>query len=387
MKITSALILALMLLLAASSSGALLTQEKPQDTTALAGSVTALESNKPVDVTVTESEQFLKCFSIKVLATTKSLNIATAGATADIDLLVCVDEQPKTLDDLEEKAKFISSSARFNEVLTIDAKSEPKLRAGVYYIFAGSLQAEGEAELTFTLAAALDSKPTLKPAIPAARELVKPDALQRAIDASVRLDSEVSTGSATVISPTGLLLTCYHVIEKENDYLRKDIFVSFTLDPRRDPVQSHLAETVFANKELDLAVLRIVSDIDGNPVSKPSFAWVPLGDVTRLSLDEDLRCLGYPGIGGPRSIYGITVSRGIVSGFIERKGQTKFIKTDALISAGNSGGGAFNTKFELVGVPTEAMHADQTMESLGYLRPVSAIPETWMKLIREEMPK
>jgi S1-C subfamily serine protease len=104
-------------------------------------------------------------------------------------------------------------------------------------------------------------------------------------------------------------------------------------------------------------------------------------------LGEELNCLGYPGIGGSRSIYGITLTRGIVAGFIERKGGVQFIKTDALISAGNSGGGAFNAKYELIGVPSEAMHAQDTFESLGYLRPVSAMPEDWRKLIVAEYPR
>lgn len=35
-------------------------------------------------------------------------------------------------------------------------------------------------------------------------------------------------------------------------------------------------------------------------------------------LGEEINCLGYPGIGGSRSIYGITLTRGIAAGFIAR---------------------------------------------------------------------
>ncbi len=120
------------------------------------------------------------------------------------------------------------------------------------------------------------------------------------------------------------------------------------------------------------------------PLGNTSFLGYPL---TRAMLGEELNCLGYPGIGGSRSIYGLTLTRGIVAGFIERKGETHYIKTDALISAGNSGGGAFNSKYELLGVPVEAMHAEETFESLGYLRPISAMPESWRKAIWAEYPK
>lgn len=365
--------------------------EKPADKEAakLSDSVTELENNKAVDATVTEAEQFLRCFSIKVPASAKSLNIATVGATCDIDLLVCVGKRPKTVEELDEKCDYVGSTPRFNEILTIDAQSEPPLAAGTYYIYAGSLQAEGEAELTFTLAAALDVKPALKQPEQKPYLLTKPDGLQRALDSSVRLDSVASSGSATIVTPKGLLLTCCHVIESEDgkDYLRKGIYVSVTRDPRKDPVQLYLAEPVYVEKSLDLALLRIVSDLDGKPIEKPNFPWSPLGDDTRLMLGEEVNCLGYPGIGGSRSIYGITLTRGIVAGFIERKGETQYIKTDALISAGNSGGGAFNSKYELIGVPAEAMHADETFESLGYLRPVNAMPEKWRKAIWAEYPK
>jgi S1-C subfamily serine protease len=381
----------LLLLFAATFVPLAIAQPKApeKDTAKLSDSVTELENNKAIDATVTEAEQFLRCFSIKVPASAKSLNIATVGATCDIDLLVCVGKRPKTVEELDDECDYISSTPRFNEILTIDASSEPALSAGTYYIFAGSLQAEGETELTFTLAAALEVKPTLKQPEQKPYLVTKPDGLQRAIDSSVRLDSEASSGSATIVTPKGLLLTCYHVIETEDgkDYLRKGIYVSITRDPHRDPMQAYLAEPVHVNKDLDLALLRIVSDLDGKPIEKPNFPWSPLGDDTRAMLGEEVNCLGYPGIGGSRSIYGITLTRGYVSGFIERKGDTQYIKTDALISAGNSGGGAFNSKYELLGVPAEAMHADETFESLGYLRPVSAMPESWRKLIYEEYPK
>ena len=384
------LLAALVLVLAAAFVPLATAQPRAPEKAAakLSETITELENNKPVEVTVAEAEHFLRCFTFKVPQNATSLHIATANATGDIDLLICFNKQPKTLDELEEKCDHVSSTARFNEVFTINATNQPPLAAGTYYIYAGSLQAEGEEEITFTIAAALDVKPTLKAHEPKPYLVTKPDALQRAIDTCVRIDSEVSTGSGTIVSPKGLILTCCHVIETEDGgYLKKDIYISVTRDPRKDPVQSYLAETVFVEKALDLALLRIVTDIDGKALEKPSFPFSPLGDDTRLMLGEEINCLGYPGIGGSRSVYGITLTRGIAAGFIDRKGSVQFIKTDALISAGNSGGGAFNAKYELIGVPSEAMHAEGTFESLGYLRPVSALPETWRKLIYEEYPK
>jgi hypothetical protein len=64
---------------------------------------------------------------------------------------------------------------------------------------------------------------------------------------------------------------------------------------------------------------------------------------------EEIFVIGFPNIGGSS----ITISKGIVSGFTKASG-VSWIKTDASISGGNSGGAAVNEKGELVGVPTMA---------------------------------
>jgi uncharacterized protein YkwD len=71
--------------------------------------------------------------------------------------------------------------------------------------------------------------------------------------------------------------------------------------------------------------------------------------TTEPEVGEDIFVIGFPSIGGSS----ITVSKGVVSGFTQDAGVT-WIKTDASISGGNSGGAAVNSKGELIGVPTMA---------------------------------
>ena len=104
---------------------------------------------------------------------------------------------------------------------------------------------------------------------------------------------------------------------------------------------------------LDLAVIRIKTDLDGNAVDKSSLnlPFVPTGDSDGLRLGDQLVIIGYPKIGGES----ITLTRGEVAGFTaeEPYGNRAFVKTSATITGGNSGGLAANSQGQIVGVPTQ----------------------------------
>ncbi len=84
-------------------------------------------------------------------------------------------------------------------------------------------------------------------------------------------------------------------------------------------------------------------------------------------MGEKLWIVGFPGIGGET----MTVTQGIVSG--KTQGTPRFpgewIKTDAIISPGNSGGAAFDQLGNLVGAPTWGSSSEQG-GSIGRIRPV-----------------
>jgi hypothetical protein len=119
------------------------------------------------------------------------------------------------------------------------------------------------------------------------------------------------------------------------------------------PVLTYFAEIAAQSPQADLAVLRITSRVDGKRMSKLRLPHVPVGDSDALELGDTLAILGYPGIGGET----VTFTSGSVAGFTKQKGistRRAWIKTDATIAGGNSGGTAVNAKGEIVGVPTQA---------------------------------
>jgi S1-C subfamily serine protease len=61
----------------------------------------------------------------------------------------------------------------------------------------------------------------------------------------------------------------------------------------------------------------------------------------------------------------------VISGFWED--YPFWIKTDAIISSGNSGGGAFNLKGEFIGVPTAGAVDPRMGSQIGMIMPVDSI--------------
>lgn len=159
-------------------------------------------------------------------------------------------------------------------------------------------------------------------------------------------------GSGTVISPDGLILTNAHVAvadETEGTLDRLEVAVTTASDTPPEP--TYVAEVVASDWALDLAVLRISERIGGGALPT-DLKYAALGDSDALEIGDPIRILGYPGIGGET----ITLTSGLVSGFVSEAGlgNRAWVKTDATIAGGNSGGMAVNARGELIGVPTIA---------------------------------
>ena len=167
-----------------------------------------------------------------------------------------------------------------------------------------------------------------------------------------------AVGSGTIISPDGLILTNAHVVFPAVGTLDR-LEIGITDSPDTPPVATFLAEVAAADGALDLAVLRITARIDGSNVAG-NLPYVQLGDSDDLEIGDSLRILGYPGIGGET----ITLTSGQVSGFTSEAGlgQRAWIKTDATITGGNSGGLAANERGELIAVPTAAGASDDIVD-------------------------
>ena len=161
------------------------------------------------------------------------------------------------------------------------------------------------------------------------------------------------TGSGTFISSDGLILTNAHVVLPDKTFKVDALTIAPTINPDEKPEPKYFAKVIQADARLDLAVLKITSDLAGNPVDPGAlnFPFVKLGNSDELSLGDRLTILGYPGIGGET----ITLTSGEVAGFTGEAeyGNRAYIKTSATIAGGNSGGLAADGAGNLVGIPTQ----------------------------------
>ena len=175
------------------------------------------------------------------------------------------------------------------------------------------------------------------------------------IKAMVEVDGKEQlgwSGSGAILTPDGLILTSAHVVLSDRFYTVKELIVALTVAQDQPAVDTYTASIVQADSAADLALIRPRTNLQGVPLVPGSLNLpaVSLGNSDALNLGDELTVLGYPAIGGET----ITLTRGVVSGFTadEVFGSRAFIKTNAVIVGGNSGGMALNQAGELVGVPT-----------------------------------
>lgn len=200
-------------------------------------------------------------------------------------------------------------------------------------------------------------------------------------------------GSGTIVDRKGLILTNAHVVARPKagegstgqqrqwdrwgfsagEYWNPSriVTVLVTEDPQQPPQPRYAARVVAIDLPHDMAVLRVVgfaSDRDALMAGKPPkreppeslpVTPLPLGDSGKLTLARSIHVYGYPGAGGET----ITYTAGHVSGFVDvdRDGKVDWIKTDAVISGGNSGGTAVDDKGDLIGVPTQGNPGEVAM--------------------------
>ncbi len=189
-------------------------------------------------------------------------------------------------------------------------------------------------------------------------------------------------GSGTIISTDGLILTNAHVAmpsapgrgiyEWDPTPVTdpEDLVIAIIESEDRPAVPTYRATVLAADGYLDAAVIRIDRALDGRPLAAASLRLpsVPLGDSEALHVGDPLTIVGFPGIGGDT----ISLSSGRASGFLgdDRIGPRAWIKTDAVVSSGNSGGLAANDAGQLVGIPTRG---PDDAGAYSLLRPIALV--------------
>ena len=343
----------------------------------------AVTPGKPITAETTRENGHVCMFAVDVPEGAACLRIDLGDVEGDLDLYV---GRRKPLLDFAQAA-HVADGPQGRETLAIDAASDPPLRPGTYCVCVVD-QAGAEAGVPFTLYVSLAPDPpaALLP-IPEMRQGERP--LARALFATVELLGPVGGGSGAVVTPDGLILTNYHVVEGVDGkpVAPGELIVAVTLDPRKPPAELFRARVLEADKKLDLALVQVTTGYYRQPLPEGyKFRPMALGDPQALKIGDGLWVLGYPGTGGTGSRASVTLMRGIVSGF-EAHRHGDLIKTDAQLHEGTSGGAVLNDRHELVGVPSETVQEKDAAGQLGFVRPLTLVPPAWRKLIDERRNK
>ncbi|HVG18184.1 MAG TPA: trypsin-like peptidase domain-containing protein [Blastocatellia bacterium] len=168
-------------------------------------------------------------------------------------------------------------------------------------------------------------------------------------------------GSAVVVRSDGLVVTNSHVITDARSARLYDEIFFVPSSNAQSPAASNAyrLKSLIINRSYDLALLRIESDRGGKALSRSTtFPAIEMGDSKSIELLEDLIVVGYPEKGGAT----VTLS----AGFVEGKDTIRnWIKTDARVIHGNSGGAAVNSEGKLIGIPTKVEADVQPVDSDG----------------------
>jgi V8-like Glu-specific endopeptidase len=171
-----------------------------------------------------------------------------------------------------------------------------------------------------------------------------------------------SSGSGSLLSREGLILTNDHVISKGDEGRRfSNLVVYFkpnriSGDNARDLIQPYPVEVIARDPQLDLALLRVLDP----PVGlRP----MEIGNSEEVEIGEDVAAIGHPAGGGLW-----TLTTGTISSR-RREGARDIFQTDAAINPGNSGGPLLDEHARLVGINTFVRRLNEQglpLEGLNY---------------------
>ena len=221
---------------------------------------------------------------------------------------------------------------------------------------------------------------------------------RRAVRAAVKITVQVpgsrpdrlrtSTGSGSIIDPRGYVLTNFHVVGNTTPGAgapgslfspTNEVRISVAQTARETAQERYIGRVVRADVRLDLALIRIVSDTNGNPLpANTRFPAIQLADTSQLRPGSRLFAFGFP-----LGVQTINVTSGEMSGFqMNSRDQVAWIRTDAEFNPGNSGGMLLDRRGRLVAIPTAVVSGRGTLEPIELARPVERVPAEWRRDLR-----
>lgn len=206
--------------------------------------------------------------------------------------------------------------------------------------------------------------------------------LRSSVNVCARFGSTgVSTGSGVIYKLDGdgascFIITNFHVVYYNNS-ISNDI--SIFLFGMQSGDYAIPATYVGGSAYYDIAVLRVQSsETLSNCVKNGSVAAVTMADSDDIMAGQTAIAIGAPGVSDSSVLSSIAVTSGVVSVDSEYITMTsvngvsdvnfRVVRIDTAVNSGNSGGGLFNSKGELIGI-VNAKITKSDVENIAYAIP------------------
>ncbi len=328
----------------------------------------SLKLGQSIEVWVEPDAGSFHTLAVEVGQGVRELRIDLAETEADLDLFLRPGQQ---ILDVDASVHFAQNPWGCESIL-VEAAPGTALESGTWYVDVVDWMVPGLSSHARVFASSDGQVPAdlaRLPVLPSSAGLGVPRAQMGAVFELMR---GPDVGSGTCISKTGLILTNAHVAGP----IGSEVVLCASWDPGRPAVESFRCRVVHSDMALDLALVQIERGFHGQALPEGyTFPALTLETEREAQIGEPLWLIGYPTTGGTGSRVTISVTRGIVSGFVA-DGNGRAIKTDAVIAGGNSGGAALNERGHLIGVPTALIESGSG--KIGYVQPLSAVPAEWL---------
>lgn len=211
----------------------------------------------------------------------------------------------------------------------------------------------------------------LAPRIAQAQSANLPEDVLQATVEIVVVDFErnrvISSGSGSIITPEGLVLTNYHVVDESVEKYNGLVVIYMPADRRATTFHTFQGRVIVHDPREDLAVVHITHTGTGEKLENVTFPFISRGSSNDLMEGDQVYAIGYPDTSPGARV----TTLGIYSGSLS-DGELIWILSDVDISNGNSGGPLLNAESRLVGIPTKGRRSEPSGEVLGYSRPIEA---------------
>lgn len=321
----------------------------------------------PVSGTLEAESFMIRTFPVRISSSAEQLRVDLYDSTGDLDIMIT--SSPVIGSDIQpivQKETFAG-----NESLLLDLS--PSQRDSLLYISVFDSIVNDRVQ-SFSMVAGFSGQAAEFLSSFPKWDLSLSDR-DKALNATVELITESGGGSGTILSDKGIVLTNYHVLVNPEGGIHEDLVIAINENSFRPAVERFRARVLETSEKYDCALLEIYEGYYGRPIPEnytfPHFERV---SYKEMNLGDEVNIIGYPTIGGSGSRGTINFTKGILSGG-EQIEDGYVLKTDALISGGNSGGAATDSRFRLLGIPSFVIEEDT--ESMGYIIPLSRIPQEW----------